>query len=260
MAKYKIWWQSSTRDGGFPAYKKAVEDHAKKYLSDEFTLEMHGVPYGTSELGWMSFKMINDHEIMHNMLQIEERGFDAVAFGCFQDPVLQETRELIDVPVLAMGQNSLLWAQMYGRRPCIVTYEKVCAEKSLLRLMDDNGMTDRMITPVAFDLTLDVLGQAFDSPGKVIDLFQQAAQRAVALGADVILPGCGLLNLILSNNGANRVKGTGVPIMDVTAVLMKATETAVILKKLNGFGVSREGYYAKPNADLISTVRDIYYR
>ena len=43
MAKYKIWWQSSTQLDLLPGYKEAIEEHASHILSPDFELEMHGV-------------------------------------------------------------------------------------------------------------------------------------------------------------------------------------------------------------------------
>ena len=259
MKKRKIWWQSSTRDGGFPAYKAAVEAHAKRFLGPEFSLEMHGVPYGTSELGWLSFKTMNDHEVLRSMLEANDAGFDAIALGCFQDPAMEEARELVDIPVFGMCEMSVKWAQLYGKRPAIINYDRPCSRKSLLLLQHRYGVLDSMVPTVYYDMPLDLLGKAFDDPGKVIDLSLEAAEQAVEQGADVIMPGCGLLNLILANNGINRVPGTQIPIMDVTAVLMKAIESAVILREETGLQIGRGAFYEKPDARMIEAVRDIYY-
>ena len=242
MANYKIWWQSSTRDGGFPAYKAAVEAHAKRFLSPGFELEMHGVPYGTSELGWLSFKTMNDHEILNSMLRAGDEGYDAIALGCFQDPVMQEGRELLDIPVFGMCETSVKWAQFYGRRPAIINYDRPVSRKSLVLLQHNYGVLESMSPTVYYDMPLDLLGKAFDAPDQVLALSLDAAKRAVEQGADVIIPGCGLLNLVLANNGVNRVPGTSVPIMDVTAILMKVIEAAVILRKETGLQISREGF------------------
>ena len=64
---------------------------------------------------------------------------------------------------------------------------------------------------------------------------------------------------MMAENGMNRVPGTDVPIMDVTAVLMKTTEAAIALHDIGGMNVSRRDYYRMPPASLVDTVRNIYF-
>lgn len=155
MAKHKIWWQSSMRGDGFPDYIRAIEEHAEKYLSDDFEVEVHGVPYGTNALGYLSFKQMNDYQVLNNMMQARDRGFDAIALGCYQDPAMEEIREMLDVPVMGMGQTSLLWSQMYAKTPCIVTYDRLAAAKSMVRVMEANHMEGIGLKPLSFDMPVE---------------------------------------------------------------------------------------------------------
>lgn len=259
MAKYKIWWQSTMREGGYPEYTKAVEEHAKKMLSPEFDLEMHGVKNGSDHVNKIAGKYFNDREVLKYMLEAKDRGFDAIAFGCFQDPVLNETRELLDIPVFGMCETSLQWSQMYGTRPAIIHYSRDYVNKLQPRLIRQYRMEDRIVQTKPFDITFDTLMEALlGDPVPAIDMSLKAARDAVEKGADIILPGCGLLNLILAKNGVTEVPGTGVAIMDVTALLLKVTETGVFLKEHTGLSRSNYGFYQRLEEDEIEEIKGRY--
>lgn len=257
MAKYKIWWQSSTAIDGFPDYKKAIEEHGKKMFNPDFEIEVHGVPKGTNDLGFMSFEFLNNQIIMNNLFEAVEKGFDAIALGCFLDPVLQEAREVIDIPILGMAETAMLWGCMYGKRSSIVTYDPIAAKKKLPQLIYQYGFSERMAPVFNFELSLEALGTAFKDPKNTLELFSAACHRAVEQGAEVILPGCGLLNLVAVQNNLNQVGETGVPIMDVSGALMKTAEAAVILQKKSGLNISRSGFYKTPGKEIAESVRKI---
>lgn len=259
MEKYKIWWQSSTNIDAFPRYKKAIEEHAERYLSPAFSLSVHGVPFGTTSIDYLAFGTLNEHEILHNMLKLRESNFDAVALGCFHDPAMNAGREILDVPVLGMAETAMMWANMYCRRPAVVFNNANAAHKTIVHVAEDYRMEGRMVSPQYFELEVEKLVNAFDDPGPAIDKFLVAAMRAVENGADMIIPGCGILNLVMSSNGVTCVPGTDVPIMDVTAVLMTTTEAAITMHKRNNFGVSRRDFYRTPPVELIDQVFDIYF-
>lgn len=259
MAKYKIWWQSTMREGGYPEYTKAVEDHAKQLLSPEYELEMHGVKNGSDHVNMIAGKYFNDREVLKYMLEAKKRDFDAIAFGCFQDPVLNETRELVDIPVFGMCETSLQWSQMYGTRPAILHYSSDYVNKLQPRLVRQYRMEDKMVKTAPFDITFDTLMEALlGDPGPAIDMSLKAAKDAVDNGADIILPGCGLLNLILARNGVTEVPGTGVTIMDVTALLLKVTEVGVFLKERTGLVRSNHGFYQRLTDDAIEEIKGRY--
>jgi len=78
-------------------------------------------------------------------------------------------------------------------------------------------------------------------------LVREAATALVAQGAEVIVPGCGLLNLLCVQQGLNQVEGATV--LDVTGALLKMTEAMITLKRVSGTGVSTRGYYGRPAPD-----------
>lgn len=259
MAKYKIWWQSTMREGAYPEYTNAVEEHAKKFLSDDFELESHGVKNGTDNVNKLAGKYFNDREILKYMLEAKERKFDAIALGCFQDPVINEIKEMMDIPVFGMCQTSMQWSQLYGTAPAILHYSSDYVNKLQPRLMHQYGMENKLVKTKPFDVTFDFLMEGLlGNPDKAIDMSLKAAKEAVDNGADIILPGCGLLNLILARNGVTEVPGTGVSIVDVTALLLKVTEIGVFLSENTGLKRSNFGFFEKLSDEAIEEIKERY--
>jgi Asp/Glu/hydantoin racemase len=256
MAKYKILWQSSTPISGLPAYAEAIEEHAKKILGKDFELHIRGVASGSMDLHFNYVQYLNDHQILKSMLKAEEEGYDAVAVGCFFDPVLKEAREVMNIPIVSLAETGMLFACMYGNTFSVVTYQRQVIAKKYNQLVNAYGLSSRAVAGEYFDISLDVLANSFDDPEPVLTAFEKAGQRAVDSGAEVILPGCGLLNLIVVQNGMTNIKGA--TILDVSGALMKTAEAMIVMKNVSGIGTSRAGLYEMPTKDQLNAANEVY--
>lgn len=256
MSKYRILWQSSTAISGFPEYKKAIETHAAKILSPDFELTVRGVKSGTSDLHFLAFDFLNNFQLFESVFAAEKEGYDAVAIGCSLDPILDELREVVDIPVLSLGEAGMLTACMLGKYFSMITYADPARLKFFNNLAGKYGLSDRTSGFTSFDLPLDDLAKGFENPEPVLEGFRNASRKAVEKGAEVIVPGCGVLNLIVAN--ANLAQIEGAAVLDVSGALMKLTEMMVVLKEVSGTRISRKGYYEAPPKSLIAEVMGIY--
>jgi len=80
----------------------------------------------------------------------------------------------------------------------------------------------------------DIVG-AYASPAPLIAAFETAARSAISLGAQVIIPGEGPLNVLLASNGVNRVDD--VPVLDSLGVGIALCE--VRARQYRGQGCGR---------------------
>jgi Asp/Glu/hydantoin racemase len=147
---------------------------------------------------------------------------------------------------------------MYGKKSGVVTYSPLMGIKRIDQLIRQYGLQSRAVDVTSFEIDLAVLAKSFSDPSKVIDLFLAATEEAVARGAEVIIPGCGVLNMIMVQNRVSTVKDTGVPILDISGALMKNAEMMVILKEKSGVGISRKGYYKGPSREKYLLTRELY--
>ena len=85
--------------------------------------------------------------------------------------------------------------------------------------------------------------------------FDSATRRAVAAGAEVIIP-CGSHAVLQARRGLREIDGA--LIMYGLAVLIKMAETAVKLHKIMGTFVSRKLLYQTPSAAVRESARKDY--
>lgn len=244
----KILIQSSTKIDGFPEYRDSIKQHAKNLLPGEFSFDIVGVTTKYGPSGFMASEFLNNKEILQNIINAEKDGYDAVALHCFLDPVLDEAREVVNIPVVGMAESSMLLSQMYGKKFAVITHSAQLAKKDIPSLIKKYDFIHSSINTQFFEVSLRDLENAFSSPDNVVEQFLDACEIAVENGAEVILPGCGLLNTICVQNNISKVRNTGATILDVTGAVLKMADTKMTLQDVSGTTISRNGYYEQPKS------------
>jgi Asp/Glu/hydantoin racemase len=102
------------------------------------------------------------------------------------------------------------------------------------------------------------VGQALDDAGALLERFSSTARKAIALGAEAIIPGQLYLSEAIARAGMTRIDE--VPIVDGLAALVKMAEAMADLKRL-GISVTRRGYtHARPPQDILEHARQFHKR
>ncbi|QPC42903.1 hypothetical protein HW532_09505 [Kaustia mangrovi] len=81
------------------------------------------------------------------------------------------------------------------------------------------------------------------------------ARACIDDGAEVILVGCGYYGPILRTAGYTEIPGTGVPVVDCSAVALKQAECMADLALTTGLVKSERCYFRPPPRDALDTVR-----
>lgn len=256
----RILWQSSTAVEHFPLYAEAIRSHARERCAAGTRLDVRGVPGlppGAGSLHYKAFDFLNNRALFESALRAEREGYDAVAVGCFLDPVLDELKEVLDIPVLGLGETALHLACTLGHRFAVLSHTAALNTKFHADLIGKYGLEKHAGPFVSFELPFDQLEAGLSAnPGSCLERIRQAGREAVSQGAEVILLGCGLMNLVGIRNGLTEIDG--VPILDISGALIKMTESMVVLRRTSGLRVSRKGYYARPPEAEIDAVARAY--
>ena len=121
------------------------------------------------------------------------------------------------------------------------------------------GLRERLASTDAMNIpNLANFRQGFIDPvahQRVKNEFDQAARRAVAAGAEVLIP-CGSHAVLQARRGLREMDRA--LIVDGLAMLIKMAETAVRLQKIMGTVVSRKMIYQMPGADVLAKARQDY--
>lgn len=206
---------------------------------------------------------LSDSETLYMVMQAEREGFDGAIIACFHDPTLWSARQAVDIPVVAFGESSMLLATMMGRR-----FGLFCPSPLGVPEYEDKvvqyGLKDRCVGVVAGYLPAAEQEKAmFDARG-AIEEFIAVSRQLIAQGAEVIVPGCGLISPCVrfapgceSDYPDGLTEVDGVPIADIYGATVRAAETLIALKRGGSPWISRGGQYARASAEALEGARSV---
>jgi allantoin racemase len=184
-----------------------------------------------------------------NVIEAEQEGFDAAIIGHFQDSGLWDARAAVDMPVIGLGECSMLHACTLGYRAGLITISP-----AFLRWHEDQivryRLEQRIIGVRAMDTGVDLYMRAFQEQEAYREVRRQFVEQAAPLaaaGAELVIPAGGLPALLLRDEPEFEVDGAAV--LNPTPVAAKQAELAVELRRLNGTGTSRHSTFAKPSPE-----------
>ena len=243
--RYRIWFQGATDRVAHQAYISRLEPHLRRLLDPQFDFTFNTTtPPATTTHPITEFRMAR--AFIRNAVEAQRQGYDVMAISHFQDAGLAEAKSVVDIPVVGLGESSLMYACTLGRKLGLVTINPTFIpwhEDQVIRY----GLQQRVVGVRAVDAKVSDFMDAFSSEDGYKALYPKFEREVNALlnaGADVIVPAGGLPMLLYG--GVHGAAMGGAPIVDGIAVLVKAAEMAVKLRELAGLGVSRRSNYAHP--------------
>jgi allantoin racemase len=232
-------------------YFPFLTQYVDNVKSTDTTVEIRGARVGRID-SYRFWETLDTVSILDSVLEAEQRGFDAVAIGNILDPGLRDARSMVDIPVLGLGETSMLTACMMGSRFTLIAVNPYFSgrfEENVAKY----GLGSRLASIECMGLTPHELDACFSDESerhKAIEAFRSAARAGLAAGAEVIIPAGGRLTAFLNANGIRDVDGAAV--LDGTATLIAQTEAAVRIRAAAGTFVSRRLLYGKAPADQIA--------
>jgi len=254
----KIWHQSFTDLSVFPKYQLTLEQHAQAVMPQGIDVQVHGLPPGTYpvDVPPMSFntrgglRLLNSKLVCEAAIAAEQAGYDAFALGCFFDPGLTEARSLVDIPIVSLSETCMLTACSLGRKFAVIAlteFQKMLSAD----LARAYGLTDRLAGVVALTPAVNLFD--LEAGGEIAEgiktRFLLACQQALDLGAEVIIPGDGVLNAFLVRHQMLTVKDA--TIMDPLGVLFHHAAFFVNARQANCLAISRRLLYSKPTQAMM---------
>ena len=120
----RIWFQGATDKVHMAPYIAKVEAHLKSILEPEFEATFHTTtPPATTTHAITEFRIARN--LIRNAVEAEKQGYAAMAITHFQDAGLAEVKSVVDIPVLGLGETTLLHACTLGRKLGLVTINPV---------------------------------------------------------------------------------------------------------------------------------------
>jgi Asp/Glu/hydantoin racemase len=240
----RIRWQSFIDPARHRQYFDLLDAQLQSCFDDNTVHEIVGMDPPDTMLHRLSETRCGMRAVA-NAVAAEADGCDAFLIGHFQDSGLHEARSAVDIPVLGLGETSMLHACTLGQRIGLVTISPAFIawhQDQIVRY----GLRERVIGVTAMtSLAVEDYVRACeeeDAFTRVFEQFQNAAQPLLAGGAEVLVPAGGLPALVLSRRPGLAVDGAAV--LNPVPVLAKQGEAAVALGRLGLPIASRKGAFA----------------
>jgi Asp/Glu/hydantoin racemase len=247
----RIWYQSFVDPHEQAPYLDRLRDRLKHVAASGVAIDVFGITPPDRFFHPLTEFRCADQTI-RNALAATREGYDAFVIGHFQEPGLTECRGILDMPVIGLGEATMLYACSIGRRFGLVTIDPVFVpwhEEQIVR----HGLERRCAGVRAISADLPRFMRAFTDKGERESVradFAAQVGSLIAAGADVLIPAGGLPMLLFADEQPFTIGGAVV--LEGLATVLKAAETAVALCRLTGTAASRAGLYGKAPAGAVA--------
>src|SRR2546423_15239961 len=120
----RLWYQSFTDPEVDAPYFGRLRDYVQSVTAPGFESVVHGIQPGDRYLHPITeFRCAA--QVIANALTAQEEGYGAFVIGHFQEPALREARAAVDIPVIGLGETTMLHACTLGRKIGLVTINPV---------------------------------------------------------------------------------------------------------------------------------------
>jgi allantoin racemase len=250
--KHRIWAQGATDQVGHRNYLAELLPHMKACTDPDFELEFKTMtPSVTTVHALSEFRF--SREVIRGAIQAELEGYDVFFMNHFQDVGLYDARATVNIPVLGLGEATLLHACTMGRKLGLLAINPAFIPTHTEQV-HRYGLQQRIAGIRAISANISDYMEAFASSAKKSELqeaFEREARRLIDAGADVIVPTGGIPMMLFGSEAGANVDGA--PIVNGVTVVIKAAEMAVKLKRLGVAVASRhpQSGFALPSAQAV---------
>jgi Asp/Glu/hydantoin racemase len=251
----RLWYQSFTDPDVDGSYFGRLRDYVRSVTGPGFESVVHGIQPGDRYLHPITeFRCAA--QVIVNAVSAQEQGYSAFVIGHFQEPALAEARAAVDIPVIGLGEATMLHACTLGRKAGLVTINPTFVpyhEDQIAR----HGLADRIVAVRAVEAQVGDFNEAFSDDHlyrRMRDEFVRQAEPLLGLGVDVIIPAGGYPMLLFSREDSFTIGGATV--LNGLPVALAAAQTAVSLRRLNGTATSRRSAFALPAPEAIKEFRE----
>jgi allantoin racemase len=189
--------------------------------------------------------------VVRNAIRAEQDGCDAFLIGHIQDSGLWEARSAVRIPVLGLGEVCMLQACLLGSRAGLVTINPAFVP-GFHQQIRRYGLEHRVPFVDSIDFQPGDFMRAFEDAAArraLIEHYSRQAEKIVRAGADVFIPGGGLLMLLLEMEKVRSIAGA--PVLSGIATLVESGEMAVRLRRRHGVETSRLGDFKLPPQHIL---------
>ncbi|HXF83309.1 MAG TPA: aspartate/glutamate racemase family protein [bacterium] len=252
----KIWFQKHIVRGRLPALDRALETRLPPLAGPGAEIAFHTLPPETYAAP-LPERYVR-HGVVESLfatwfalqaIRAERAGYDAFVIGTAQDPGLPEARGWAAIPVLGFGETAMHAAAMLARRFAFVGFIPELAEP-LAANARRYGASARLAGFYPVEGGAAIIERGLAGEAEVFaGAFTAAARRAIAAGAEILIPGDGVTNELAVLAGVTRLDG--VPLIDANGLLVSTAAQFAALFRAGVLGKPAAGYYNRRPDDAV---------
>jgi Asp/Glu/hydantoin racemase len=187
----RIWYQSFVDPQEQQPYVQRLQERLTAYAGAGVRFEVRGMSPADRYLGPLT-EFRGAGQTIENALEAQQQSFDAFVIGHFQEPGLIESRSAVDIPVIGLGEATMLYACMLGQRFGLITINPVFVpwhREQIIRA----GLQKRAVGTRALDTQVATYMRAFEQDAaypEVKEEFGRQARQLVEEGAELPADHC----------------------------------------------------------------------
>ena len=199
--------------------------------------------------------------VFHAAQHAEEEGFDAVMIDCYGDQKLYDIRQMINIPIVGLGEASVTLAQLMGLNFGFVAVSPMMMPGQHERMVQ-YGLDKKLWGQLPVEgWDQGDTGDLIDASDK-IERVTRTAKKMVEDGCEVIIPACSITSPMMKfapgcedkyPNGVTEIDGA--PVVDVVGCAFKVAEALASLKNAGSAWISRKNLYRQPPAELVEEAK-----
>jgi len=254
----KIWYQSAGSLGKreeYTEYESTLKTYLNSIARPGTQVDVHGVNICSRKIQSSRYEeLLHQHQIVENLLQAQQEGYDAFAVGCALDPAFYALREVADIPIASLSEATMLLACLLAPN-----FSLLCQDKPLLRRVMEYvkryGLSDRYIQCDSFEVSRKDLFRAFDDPEILLKPARRVAREAAEKGVTMFVVAENIVNMIFAKHKINQIEN--IPILEGGGALVKIAEMLVDLRQM-GINRSQLGLYSPLAKEDLKSMRELY--
>lgn len=238
----RIWYQSFINEEAQKPYFERLGARLSSLAAPGTAVYLHGLSRPDRHFHAVT-EFRGADQTIRNGLKARDEGYDAFVIGHFPDPGMQELRGMIDIPVIGLGEATMLHACTMGRRIGLVTINPVFVPIHEAQIAA-YGLSERVIGVAAIEADVDRFMKGFTDEATREEIRRQFEARVAGLverDCDVLIPSGGMPMLLFSGMQPFTVGGAAV--LEGIACVLKAAEMAVAMHRITGVVAGRGGIY-----------------
>jgi allantoin racemase len=230
----RILWQSFVDENLNAPYLERLRKYLAEIASPGTTVDVIGLTPPARDFGRLQEVRCGVAAI-RNAIQAEKEGYDAFVIGHFQEPLLYEARASVGIPVIGLGESTLLWSQQLGRRFALISLDDAF-EVIHLEQVDRYNLGDSLVAVTALNLRVEDFSAAFAGDrvayDNLVNAFRTSVAPLVEQGANLLIPAGNLFGLLTAQE-KNFTVGHA-PVVPCTPIALGWAELAAKLAARNG--------------------------